>query len=53
MTIKTFRLRNEYAKILEEEAEKKGTSVSNLLDSVLKNSYIAQAGIVKSWTKPR
>ena len=49
---KTFRLRNEYAEILEEEAAKEGISTSTLLDRVLKNSHIAEAGIVKSWINP-
>ena len=49
---KTFRLRNEYAEILEEEAEKQGISTSTLLDKVLRNSSIAEVRIVKSWINP-
>ena len=49
---KTFRLRNEYAEILEEEAEKQGISTSTLLDKVLTNSPIAEVRIVKSWINP-
>lgn len=49
---KTFRLRNEYAEIIEEEAAKEGISTSTLLDRVLKNSHITEAGIVKSWINP-
>lgn len=49
---KTFRLRNEYAEILEEEAAKLGISTSTLLDKVLRNSHIAEVNVVKSWIKP-
>ena len=49
---KTFRLRNEYAEILEEEAEKQGISTSTLLDKVLTNSHITEVRIVKSWINP-
>ncbi|MEJ2242171.1 MAG: hypothetical protein P8Y18_08525 [Candidatus Bathyarchaeota archaeon] len=49
---KTFRLRNEYAEILEEEAAKRGISTSTLLDKVLRNSHIAEVKIVKSWINP-
>lgn len=49
---KTFRLRNEYAEILEEEAAKMGISTSTLLDKVLRNSHIAEVNVVKSWIKP-
>ncbi|MEJ2271183.1 MAG: hypothetical protein P8X91_01575 [Candidatus Bathyarchaeota archaeon] len=49
---KTFRLRNEYAEILEEEAEKQGISTSTLLDKLLRNSHITETQIVKSWIDP-
>ena len=50
--VKTFRVRNEYAQILEEIAAKKEISASALLDNVLRESQIIREDIVRGWVNP-
>lgn len=50
--VKTFRVRNEYAQILEEIAAKKEISASALLDNVLRESQIIREDIIRGWVNP-